>query len=158
MCVICLETIQEEEGLNKTLECGHMFHADCIDMWLEQKKECPVCRVSIDDDEHSIAEHVTRSVTVTRPSALRLGITSALAITALLNIMLCIALNSNIYLALWCFTGLYTIKYFLLFSKLTGIFLVLFECIDFYNAHAIELIRIVQLTGLFIQLVLTCAA
>ena len=43
VCVICLET---KHVPLKTLECGHQFHEECIDDWLEYSKDrtCPVCR------------------------------------------------------------------------------------------------------------------
>ena len=28
----------------KKLECGHIFHSDCIDNWLKRTLECPMCR------------------------------------------------------------------------------------------------------------------
>ena len=40
-CSICLEKILEEK---KVLNCNHEFHIECIDMWLKEKQECPVCR------------------------------------------------------------------------------------------------------------------
>jgi len=44
-CVICLEEINTEENRNnKVLECGHMYHNDCIQDWLRTDSSCPLCR------------------------------------------------------------------------------------------------------------------
>ena len=29
--------------------CKHVFHSDCLEKWLEQKKECPNCRASFEN-------------------------------------------------------------------------------------------------------------
>lgn len=41
-CVICHDEI--EHGSAFALECAHVFHTDCITLWLERKKVCPVCK------------------------------------------------------------------------------------------------------------------
>ena len=43
-CIICLEPMVINDKV-KTLECGHMYHYDCINKWIEKKKEinCPLC-------------------------------------------------------------------------------------------------------------------
>jgi len=46
-CVICLDGIgqAEEEGEIRVLECGHRFHAACINAWLIKYRSCcPTCR------------------------------------------------------------------------------------------------------------------
>jgi hypothetical protein len=42
-CIICMENFTENE-LVKQLSCGHIFHEDCINQWLEQQKNCPFCK------------------------------------------------------------------------------------------------------------------
>ena len=42
-CSICLGEVQGEEATRK-LPCGHVFHVDCIDPWLLQCNNCPLCR------------------------------------------------------------------------------------------------------------------
>ena len=43
-CIICLEPMVINDKV-KILECGHMYHYDCINKWIEKKKEinCPLC-------------------------------------------------------------------------------------------------------------------
>lgn len=42
MCIICLETNEENEIL---LECGHSYHPSCIITWFRSySDECPTCR------------------------------------------------------------------------------------------------------------------
>ena len=42
-CSICLTSYQQKDML-RTLPCGHSFHKDCIDRWLEQSTSCPFCK------------------------------------------------------------------------------------------------------------------
>ena len=32
--------------------CHHLFHSKCLEVWLEQKNECPYCRQRIPPLEH----------------------------------------------------------------------------------------------------------
>lgn len=45
-CVICMETINKNEKCKKLI-CGHIFHSNCVDTWLNRVLECPVCRKTI---------------------------------------------------------------------------------------------------------------
>ena len=42
-CSICLEQLNEGEEV-VLLECGHPFHKNCLDPWLQLHSECPSCR------------------------------------------------------------------------------------------------------------------
>ncbi|XP_059650887.1 RING-H2 finger protein ATL16-like [Cornus florida] len=46
-CAVCLNEFQEEENLRVIPNCGHVFHIDCIDVWLQSNANCPLCRRSI---------------------------------------------------------------------------------------------------------------
>jgi uncharacterized protein YxeA len=45
-CSICLSDYRESEEVRVMPDCGHMFHAVCIDQWLRGHASCPVCRTS----------------------------------------------------------------------------------------------------------------
>lgn len=39
-CTICMEFLNDYESL----KCGHKFHVQCIDEWLQNHEICPVCK------------------------------------------------------------------------------------------------------------------
>ncbi|BBN03892.1 E3 ubiquitin-protein ligase ATL10/75/76/77/78 [Marchantia polymorpha subsp. ruderalis] len=49
-CTICLSDFVENEKVRLLPKCNHVFHIDCIDMWLLSHVSCPVCRDSIVED------------------------------------------------------------------------------------------------------------
>ncbi|XP_061991825.1 RING-H2 finger protein ATL16-like [Rosa rugosa] len=46
-CAVCLNEFQEDEKLRIIPNCSHVFHIDCIDVWLQNNANCPLCRTSI---------------------------------------------------------------------------------------------------------------
>lgn len=46
-CVVCQEDFSDGERVRTINKCKHMFHMNCIDPWLLQKSECPLCRAPI---------------------------------------------------------------------------------------------------------------
>lgn len=46
-CAVCLGEFEENEKLRIIPNCGHVFHIDCIDVWLQNNPNCPLCRNSI---------------------------------------------------------------------------------------------------------------
>ncbi|XP_059669944.1 RING-H2 finger protein ATL40-like [Cornus florida] len=43
-CSVCLSTIVEKATVRLLPNCKHLFHADCIGMWLSSHTTCPNCR------------------------------------------------------------------------------------------------------------------
>ncbi|CAN4091151.1 unnamed protein product [Withania somnifera] len=46
-CAVCLNEFQENDKLRVIPNCAHIFHIDCIDVWLQNNANCPLCRNSI---------------------------------------------------------------------------------------------------------------
>ena len=41
-CTICLDKIKNID--KKVLSCNHIFHKNCVDTWLQETPNCPLCR------------------------------------------------------------------------------------------------------------------
>lgn len=50
-CAICLCEFQDDDFLRLLTSCCHVFHQDCIDLWLESHTSCPVCRRTLEAPE-----------------------------------------------------------------------------------------------------------
>ncbi|KAL3932675.1 MAG: hypothetical protein SGBAC_010735 [Bacillariaceae sp.] len=52
-CVICLEPYKYSQVIcsARNEACGHIFHGDCIQQWVQQNSECPLCRVTLINDD-----------------------------------------------------------------------------------------------------------
>ncbi|KAJ4963546.1 hypothetical protein NE237_023485 [Protea cynaroides] len=46
-CSICLSNLEEEEMIRLLPNCSHLFHTQCIDMWLSSQLTCPICRTAV---------------------------------------------------------------------------------------------------------------
>ncbi|KAG2511739.1 hypothetical protein BBI17_008232 [Phytophthora kernoviae] len=44
-CIICREEMTPETC--KKLPCSHIFHVDCLKMWVQRQQTCPTCRSTI---------------------------------------------------------------------------------------------------------------
>ena len=42
-CSVCISDFESGESMRK-LVCGHKFHKECIDTWLETNITCPICK------------------------------------------------------------------------------------------------------------------
>ncbi|KAI6702909.1 hypothetical protein NL676_012045 [Syzygium grande] len=43
-CAVCLHHVAPGERYRRLQGCGHCFHAECIDGWLQRRATCPLCR------------------------------------------------------------------------------------------------------------------
>ena len=49
-CLVCQFTYEQGDVLRR-LPCGHCFHKDCVDQWLQTKDCCAYCRQCIVPDQ-----------------------------------------------------------------------------------------------------------
>lgn len=49
-CCICREIFQDTDIVRKINSCGHVFHINCVETWLESNTTCPMCRHDIRDN------------------------------------------------------------------------------------------------------------
>jgi hypothetical protein len=48
-CPICLDTLHNHEQTGLLVACAHVFHSHCIQEWMKNSKQCPMCRTNIRD-------------------------------------------------------------------------------------------------------------
>lgn len=46
-CPVCLSVFTDGEEIRQLSLCKHSFHATCIDMWLSNHSNCPICRAAV---------------------------------------------------------------------------------------------------------------
>jgi hypothetical protein len=46
-CVICFEDIKKCQRDVSCTKCKHTFHKTCIERWLQNKENCPLCRTNM---------------------------------------------------------------------------------------------------------------
>ncbi|KAL6054962.1 hypothetical protein STEG23_030489 [Scotinomys teguina] len=45
-CSICITEYTENSRI-RILPCSHEYHDECIDIWLSEKSNCPICREKV---------------------------------------------------------------------------------------------------------------
>ena len=43
-CAICISLLTAGQSCKRIPSCRHMFHAECVGMWLQSHPTCPLCR------------------------------------------------------------------------------------------------------------------
>ncbi|KAG2708659.1 hypothetical protein I3843_05G184100 [Carya illinoinensis] len=45
VCVVCMSSIEANDGVRELCNCCHVFHKECLDTWIGQgQATCPLCR------------------------------------------------------------------------------------------------------------------
>ncbi|CAN6194948.1 unnamed protein product [Urochloa humidicola] len=47
-CSVCLGTVLAGEMVRRLPMCKHLYHVECIDMWLASHTTCPLCRADVE--------------------------------------------------------------------------------------------------------------
>ena len=47
-CSVCLGTVEAGEMVRRLPLCKHLYHVECIDMWLASHTTCPLCRADVE--------------------------------------------------------------------------------------------------------------
>ncbi|WVZ77116.1 hypothetical protein U9M48_025017 [Paspalum notatum var. saurae] len=61
-CAICLAVVRDGETVRLLPACGHLFHVDCIDLWLRAHATCPLCRRDVGGDAAADTEKPAMSL------------------------------------------------------------------------------------------------
>ncbi|XP_010277722.1 PREDICTED: E3 ubiquitin-protein ligase ATL41-like [Nelumbo nucifera] len=72
-CAVCLSILEGGEKVRLLPNCKHLFHVDCIDMWLDSHSTCPICRTDAEPqpkpDQSGESSSVAASAVAVPPSA-----------------------------------------------------------------------------------------
>lgn len=49
-CTVCCDSISIG-GKGMFMPCGHIYHPDCLNPWLQDHNTCPVCRFELPTEE-----------------------------------------------------------------------------------------------------------
>nr|CAB3470608.1 unnamed protein product [Digitaria exilis] len=50
-CSVCLGAVKPGEMVRRLPLCRHLYHVECIDMWLASHATCPLCRSDVEPPE-----------------------------------------------------------------------------------------------------------
>ncbi|MED6135302.1 hypothetical protein PIB30_045131 [Stylosanthes scabra] len=60
-CAICLLEFEDDSVLRLLTVCRHVFHQECVDLWLHRHKTCPVCRTDLETRKSSSSSSASPS-------------------------------------------------------------------------------------------------
>ncbi|RCV21869.1 hypothetical protein SETIT_4G173000v2 [Setaria italica] len=61
-CAVCLGAIQVGAMVKLLPACGHVYHRDCIDLWLSSRSTCPLCRCRVGGDAAAPGQEPSRQL------------------------------------------------------------------------------------------------
>ncbi|CAN6177925.1 unnamed protein product [Urochloa humidicola] len=67
-CAVCLGAIQVGAMVKLLPACGHVYHRDCIDLWLSSRSTCPLCRRRVGEAAVPGREEPSRQLVQAQPS------------------------------------------------------------------------------------------
>ena len=75
-CAVCLDDFENGDRLRQLVVCSHQFHTSCLDEWLCQHDNCPLCRAPVSstgttDDEQTYFTSPTAAVDIELANVLR---------------------------------------------------------------------------------------
>ncbi|CAO2045260.1 unnamed protein product [Urochloa humidicola] len=62
VCSVCLEDVRGGDMVRQVPACRHIFHVECIDMWLRSHRTCPMCRCVVSPPEKVTPKDVAAEV------------------------------------------------------------------------------------------------
>ncbi|KAF0902919.1 hypothetical protein E2562_019856 [Oryza meyeriana var. granulata] len=65
-CAVCLGVIQVGSMVKLLPACAHIYHVDCIDLWLSSHPACHLCRCRV--DHHGQGQEMTRQLDQLSPA------------------------------------------------------------------------------------------
>ncbi|KAG7643140.1 Zinc finger RING-type [Arabidopsis suecica] len=69
-CAVCLCEFEDDETLRLMPPCCHVFHADCVDVWLSEHSTCPLCRADLVLNQQGDDDDSTESYSGTDPGTI----------------------------------------------------------------------------------------
>lgn len=59
---MCLMVFTDGDEIRQLIECKHAFHVSCIEEWLKDHPNCPICRTDVSVKQQTEAANVTVNV------------------------------------------------------------------------------------------------
>ncbi|XP_023730158.1 RING-H2 finger protein ATL79 [Lactuca sativa] len=56
-CIVCLSEVASGERLAMLERCRHGFHVQCVEAWLKDHPNCPLCRTPISGSNEDTQKH-----------------------------------------------------------------------------------------------------
>ncbi|KAL6602818.1 hypothetical protein ACP70R_043179 [Stipagrostis hirtigluma subsp. patula] len=67
-CAVCLGVIQVGAMAKLLPACSHVYHQECIDLWLSSRSTCPLCRCRVGPSESEAGQVTTRQLAPSSPA------------------------------------------------------------------------------------------